>query len=361
MHTAAASTFTRFFPHIKKKYDYGILIFILTFSLVAVSGYRVEKIIELAHQRLSTIIIGGATCMIISIFLCPVWAGEELHNLIALNLEKLASFLEGFGGEYFANGEDGKSATLSKDGQSCLVGYRTILNTKATEESFANFAWWEPSHGQFRLRHPWKLYLKVAVLVRQCAYQIETINGYINYELKATSELETKIEEPCTRMSSESAMALKELASALKTMTHPSAADIHVQNCKTAVDDLKDALEAFTLGKSDLLEILPAVTVASILTDISKCVQKIAESIHEISDLASFKRVNLMVAPDLKLQLLHRGSVKPIADGDHVVIRVQQTSCSDSPEDRTSQAKAANGSVNILLAQNSTLVALNEV
>ncbi|KAK2995625.1 hypothetical protein RJ640_015462 [Escallonia rubra] len=340
---AAASTFTRFFPHIKKKYDYGVLIFILTFSLVAVSGYRVEKIIELAHQRLSTIIIGGATCMIISIFLCPVWAGEELHNLIALNLEKLATFLEGFGGEYFANSEDGKSAALSKDDQSCLVGYRSILNTKATEESLANFAWWEPRHGQFRLRHPWKLYLKVAVLVRQCAYQIETLNGYINSELKGqgTSELETKIEEPCTRMSSESAKALKELASALKTMTHPSAADIHVQNCKTAVDDLKDALEAFTLGKSDLLEILPAVTVASILNDVSKCVQKIAESTHEISDLASFKRVNSMVAPDLKLQLLHRGSVKPIAAGGHVVIRVHQTSCSDSPEDTNSRAKKA--------------------
>ncbi|KAK3015832.1 hypothetical protein RJ639_006009, partial [Escallonia herrerae] len=90
----------------------------------------------------------------------------------------------GFGGEYFANSEDGKNATLSKDGQSCLVGYRSILNTKATEESLANFAWWEPSHGQFTLRHPWKLYLKVTVLVRQCSYQVETLNGYINYELK---------------------------------------------------------------------------------------------------------------------------------------------------------------------------------
>lgn len=72
-----------------------MLIFILTFSLVAVSGYRVDKIIELAHQRLLTIILGGATCIIISICVCPVWAGADLHSLTVSNLEKLASFLEG--------------------------------------------------------------------------------------------------------------------------------------------------------------------------------------------------------------------------------------------------------------------------
>lgn len=93
--TAAASTFSRFFPRIKARYDYGVLIFILTFCLVSVSGYRVEKIVELAHQRLSTILIGGATCIFISLFICPVWAGETLHNTIASNIEKLANYLEG--------------------------------------------------------------------------------------------------------------------------------------------------------------------------------------------------------------------------------------------------------------------------
>ena len=91
----AAATFSRFFPRIKARYDYGILIFILTFSLVAVSGYRVDELVVLAHQRLSTIIMGGATSMFISIFICPVWAGEDLHKAVASNLEKLATYLEG--------------------------------------------------------------------------------------------------------------------------------------------------------------------------------------------------------------------------------------------------------------------------
>lgn len=85
----------RFFPNVKRRYDYGVLVFILTFSLVAVSGYRVGQVLELAHQRLSTILIGGATCMIISIFVYPVWAGQDLHSLVASNIEKIGAFLEG--------------------------------------------------------------------------------------------------------------------------------------------------------------------------------------------------------------------------------------------------------------------------
>jgi uncharacterized membrane protein YccC len=92
---ASAATFSRFIPEVKARYDYGVTIFILTFSLVAVSSYRVEELIRLAHQRFSTIAIGVATCLFTAIFVCPVWAGEDLHNLAAANLDKLADFLEG--------------------------------------------------------------------------------------------------------------------------------------------------------------------------------------------------------------------------------------------------------------------------
>lgn len=95
VYAAAVATFLRFVPKIKARYDYGMVIFILTFCLVAVSGYRVEEVVELAHQRLSTIIIGAAACMLISIFVCPVWAGQDLHNMVASNIEKLANYLQG--------------------------------------------------------------------------------------------------------------------------------------------------------------------------------------------------------------------------------------------------------------------------
>lgn len=89
------ATFFRFVPEIKARYDYGVLIFILTFSLVAVSGYREEELINLALQRLSTIAIGVGTCLAISMFVFPVWAGEDLHNLLPANIDKLVCFLEG--------------------------------------------------------------------------------------------------------------------------------------------------------------------------------------------------------------------------------------------------------------------------
>jgi hypothetical protein len=92
---AAIASFIRFFPEVKTRYDYGMLIFILTFSLISVSGFRDDEVLKMAHKRLSTIFLGGSACVMISIFVCPVWAGEELHYSIAQKLETLGDFLEG--------------------------------------------------------------------------------------------------------------------------------------------------------------------------------------------------------------------------------------------------------------------------
>lgn len=69
--------------------------FIFTFSLIYVCGYRDDEVLDMSHKMLSTIFIGGATPMSICNFICPVWAGDDLHNLYASNLDKLGSFLEG--------------------------------------------------------------------------------------------------------------------------------------------------------------------------------------------------------------------------------------------------------------------------
>ncbi|KAJ4957208.1 hypothetical protein NE237_013991 [Protea cynaroides] len=132
------STFSRFFPRIKQRYDYGAMIFILTFSLVSVSGYREDKIIEIAYERLTTIITAGVACVILSIFICPVWAGEDLHNMVAQNLEMIASFLEGFGGEYFRSPEDGDSHVISEGKKPFPMEYRSVLNSKATKQSLVS-------------------------------------------------------------------------------------------------------------------------------------------------------------------------------------------------------------------------------
>ncbi|KAJ6955588.1 hypothetical protein NC652_006870 [Populus alba x Populus x berolinensis] len=137
---ASAATFSRFIPSVKARFDYGVLIFILTFSLVSVSGYRVDKLIDVARQRLSTIAIGASLCVLICMLFYPIWAGKELHNLIHRNLEKLADALDGMCTQptmkiefiYFNN---------SSAGDSCkkIGGYKCVLNSKAAEDSMVGY------------------------------------------------------------------------------------------------------------------------------------------------------------------------------------------------------------------------------
>nr|XP_043623747.1 aluminum-activated malate transporter 8-like [Erigeron canadensis] len=303
----SVATFSRFIPNIKKRYDYGVLIFILTFTLVAVSGYRVEKIIALAHQRLSTIIFGGTTCIIISMCVCPVWAGEDLHKLIVVHLEKLSIFLEGFGGEYYKIDIEGD--------KSFLTAYKSVLNSKATEESLANFAWWEIAHGKFRFRHPWKQYLEIGVYTRQCAYHIEALNGYLDAKDEAPSEFQKLVQEPCTKMSSEVGKALRELGASMKLMIHPSTSSaVHIENCKKAVEELNSLLQASTLMKSDIKETIPVIAVISILFDIIKCVETMSDAIQELCKQARFKKPEDIECNKNEKQpnfLLHGGAIKP--------------------------------------------------
>ena len=95
VHAASVFTFARFFPKLKARYDYGLVIFILTFCLISVSGYRDDEVIDMAHKRMSTIFIGGATSIFVCILIYPAWAGDDLHKQLATNMEKLATFLQG--------------------------------------------------------------------------------------------------------------------------------------------------------------------------------------------------------------------------------------------------------------------------
>ncbi|KAK3036069.1 hypothetical protein RJ639_029822 [Escallonia herrerae] len=304
---AAAATFFRFIPSVKARFDYGLLIFILTFSLVSVSGYRVDKLFEMAHQRLSTIAIGVSICIITSMLFCPVWAGQELYSLINRNLEKLADSLDGCVAEYFT--DDGTKEDSSKN----LQGYKCVLNSKATEESMANFARWEPAHGSFNFRHPWKQYLKIGSSMRNCAYCIETLNGCISSEIQAPESLKKHFNDVCMRLSSHSSNVLKELGNTMKSMTKSSKTESSVREMNFTVEELQSALkslpyqlalftspalEASNNGKDEaptepskvpLLEILPVTTVASLLIEIAARIEGIVEEVDELANQAEFK------------------------------------------------------------------------
>ncbi|KAH0784082.1 hypothetical protein KY290_003680 [Solanum tuberosum] len=327
----ALGTFTRFYPHIKRRYDYGTMIFVLTFCLVAVSGYRSENIFQLAHRRISTILVGVFTVMIISMIIRPVWAGEDLHKLASTNLEKLATYLEGFGSEYFHMSEIKSVEGNNNNEKGFHEAFLSILGSKANEESLANLAWWEPPHGAFKFNHPWKQYLKIGSLVRKCSCHLLALSSHINSKSQAPNEFERRTEEACKKMIMESKNALKELALSIKTMAQPISS---IRNTKNVIDDLKLTLGTsktfFRYDESRVMDCVPTASIVSLLISVTKCVDEISEAIEELSRKARFEKKSLLPATTSRShrpQILHRGTVNPIVEdevdgGDFVKIEI---------------------------------------
>ncbi|CAA7022693.1 unnamed protein product [Microthlaspi erraticum] len=285
---AALSTFVRFFPRVKARYDYSLLIFILTFALISVSGFREHQVVVLTHKRISTVIIGGLSCVLVSIFVCPVWAGQDLHSLLASNVEKLSFYLLDFGDKYCEMVEDGDTKEVDKRKKD-FGNYKSVLNSKSNEESLANFAKWEPGHGHFRFRHPWKQYLAIGELVRQCAYRIDALNSYLIADIQVSIDIKKKVEEPLRRISLESGKAMKEMSISLKKMIKPSSSDLHVQNAQSACKTLTSLLNSGIFKEAEPLELISLLTAISLLTDIINLTEKILESLHELASAAKFK------------------------------------------------------------------------
>ncbi|CDP20970.1 unnamed protein product [Coffea canephora] len=305
---ASAATFSRFVPAVKKKFDYGTVIFILTFSLVSVSGYRVEKLFDMAKQRLSTIIIGTSLCILTSMLVSPIWAGQELHCLIIKNMEKLATSLECCVAEYFDDGQKTTSAPVQN-----LQAYKCVLNSKATEESMANFAAWEPAHGSFNFQHPWKQYLKIAAAMRDCAYCIEALNSCISNKKQASKSMKKHLSDICLKVNSSSGSILRELAINLETFKKTSKMDISIEEMNNSVQEVKNYLKSLpglvltpttsetkssetaimepllTTNTIPLVEVIPLVTFTSLLIEIPTRVEAIVDAVEELANKAKFK------------------------------------------------------------------------
>ncbi|KAK7836428.1 aluminum-activated malate transporter 10 [Quercus suber] len=308
---ASAATFSRFIPSVKTRFDYGAMIFILTFSLVAVSGYRVERLFEMAHQRLSTIAIGTSLCIVITMVFCPIWAGSGLHDMIVCNLEKLADSLDGCVGEYFK--DDKTKLGNEEDPSKRMQGYKCVLNSKATEEVMANLARWEPAHGRFNFRHPWKQYLKIGTSMRKCAYCIEALNSCINSEIQAPDYLKKHLRDVCMLLSNNSSEVLKELVIAMKTLTKSSKIDLLIGEMNLAVQKVQDSLNSLpnsfigpavstlqapndankeTITKTaipSLMEVFPLASLVYLLIEIAARTEGIADAVDQLAGLAEFE------------------------------------------------------------------------
>ncbi|VAH35109.1 unnamed protein product [Triticum turgidum subsp. durum] len=287
---ASMATFSRFIPTVKARFDYGVTIFILTYSLVAVSGYRVEALLAMAQQRVCTIGIGVFMCLSVCVLICPVWAGQELHRLTVRNMDKLAGAVEACVEDYFAEQADGKQQPPSAGAD----GYKCVLNSKASEDSQANLARWEPAHGRFGFRHPYEQYKNVGAAMRHCAYCVEALSGCVRSEIQAPEHVKRHLADGCTTVAARCARVLGEAASSVSAMTTSWSLEFAVADMNTAVQELQSDLRELPskLAEESPATVIDAVqlfTVTSLLIEVSTRVEGVVDAVDTLASLAGFR------------------------------------------------------------------------
>ncbi|KAB1202520.1 Aluminum-activated malate transporter 10 [Morella rubra] len=286
---AGAATFFRFIPSVKALFDYGFVIFVLTFSMVSVYGYRIEALYDTAYERIGTVCIGSLVCIVINTLISPIWAGTELHNSIARCVV-----------EFFKSEVNSTKPGNQEDRRKIMQGYKSALNTKATEDSMVSFARWEPAHGEFGFQHPWQQYLKIGP---PCATTPE--------------HLKKPVSHACVILSAYCPDVLKELTVTMKTKTKSCKIEFLVGQMKVAVEELQDASKSIphfliadalstiveapinddakrdpNIPKAPIplfMEFLPLTTLVSVLIATVTRVERIVDAVDQLSNLANFK------------------------------------------------------------------------
>uniref|UniRef100_A0A0D3D9J5 Aluminum-activated malate transporter n=1 Tax=Brassica oleracea var. oleracea TaxID=109376 RepID=A0A0D3D9J5_BRAOL len=238
----AAITYLRFIPYIKKNYDYGMLIFLLTFNLITVSSYRVDAVIKIAHERFYTIAIGVGVCLCMTLLFFPIWSGEDLHKSTVAKLQGLSFSIEACVKEYF--GEEEKDKETSDSSEDMIYdGYKTVLDSKSTDEALAMYASWEPRHTRHCHRFPWQHYVKVGAVLRQFGYTVVALHGCLKTEIQTPSSIRVLFKDPCVRLAGEICKVLTELAASIQNRRRCSP-EILSESLQVALQDLNSAIKS---------------------------------------------------------------------------------------------------------------------
>ncbi|KAK7396365.1 hypothetical protein VNO78_17310 [Psophocarpus tetragonolobus] len=278
------ATYLRLLPRIKKRYDYGVMIFLLTFNLIVVSGVRANvEVLDLARQRLLNIVMGFIVCVCVSLFVFPLWASDELHHSIVSRFHDLANIIQGCLGEC-------TKIVSEKENQLCanFNVCKSVLNSKSKDESLVNFAKWEPWHGKFGYSYPWGRYLKIGEVLRELAAFILAVGRCLETSKEPMASLRESQLETCEAIKSKVACILRELGESMKQMRKCDAKAIILAQLKSAREDLNLIISTSKKVELEDSQVLAMASMVFLLKEVLGKVEELVKEVEELGDSAGF-------------------------------------------------------------------------